>query len=219
MARRVNTSKNNQTMTTQKFGNRQKHLNPNPIQKILLRRFHRKIVKLVQQTGVTQILDAGCGEGFGLEYLHRECPALKLAAGDLDVDALSWGRANLQHTAALVNLNIHHLPFPDNTFPLVICLEVLEHLPDSVVGLRELARVSSGYVLLSVPHEPWFRGANFLRGKHLSALGNDPEHLHTYTGAAFRQMAGRVVDILWHGYAFPWQIALGRKRSQAKKYP
>ena len=78
--------------------------------------------------------------------------------------------------------------------------------------MRELTRVSSEYVLLSVPHEPWFRGANFLRGKHLVNFGNDPEHLHNYTGRNFRKMASRVVDVVWHGYAFPWQIALGRKR-------
>ncbi|MCB0213078.1 MAG: class I SAM-dependent methyltransferase, partial [Anaerolineae bacterium] len=79
-------------------------------------------------------------------------------------------------------------------------------------GLRELARVSSEYVLLSVPHEPFFRGANFLRGKHITAFGNDPEHLHNYSGRDFRQMVGDVVDIVWHGYSFPWQIALTRKR-------
>ena len=147
-----------------------------------------------------------------MKYLHRQNGSINLIGGDFSIDALLWGRDNVKHNALLINFDLHHLPFPDNSFRLAICLEVLEHLPDSTVGLRELARVSSEYVLLSVPHEPWFRGSNFLRGRHLLALGNDPEHLHNYTGPGFRQMVSSVVDIVWHGYAFPWQIALGRKR-------
>ena len=199
-------------MTGEQYGNRQKHLNPNPIQQTLLARFHKKIMELIGQTGATCLLDAGCGEGFGIEYLYQGNSSLSIVGGDFDGEALLWGRRNLDYQAALTNLDIHRLPFSENSFPLVICLEVLEHIPDSRIGLRELSRVSSEYVLLSVPHEPWFRTANFLRGKQMPAFGNDPEHLHNYTGRAFRQLGGGVVDIVWHGYSFPWQIILGRKR-------
>ena len=194
------------------YGNRQKHLNPNPIQRVLLNRFHHMISKLVQQTGATSLLDAGCGEGFVMKYLNQQDAGLAIIGGDFESEALVWGRDNVELAAPLLNIDLRQLPFANNSFPLVICLEVIEHLPDPAQGLRELARVSSEYVLLSVPHEPWFRGANLLRGKHISMFGNDPEHLHNYTGRAFRQMAGGVVDILWQGYTFPWQIALGRKR-------
>ncbi|MFN8459663.1 MAG: class I SAM-dependent methyltransferase [Anaerolineae bacterium] len=194
-------------------GNRQKHLNANPLQRFLLERFHQRISSLIRQAGVTCLLDAGCGEGFVGQYVRHKIGGLKVTGGDFSAEALSWGRANVKHGMPLANLDVHHLPFPADSFPLVICLEVLEHLPDSTVGLRELARVSSEYVLLSVPHEPFFRAANFIRGKHLAALGNDPEHLHNYSGAGFRRMAGSVTDIIWHGYSFPWQIALTRKRA------
>jgi len=193
-------------------GNRQKHLNPNPIQRKLLDRFHRYIVRLIGQTEAPRLLDAGCGEGFVIREVARDQAQLSAIGGDFSPEALLWGRANLHHQAPLANFDVHHLPFPDHSFPLVICLEVLEHLPDSRVGLRELARVSSEYVLLSVPHEPLFRGANFLRGKHLAAFGNDPEHLHNYSGRAFRRMVEPILEVVWHGYTFPWQILLGRKR-------
>ncbi|MBI1879608.1 MAG: class I SAM-dependent methyltransferase [Chloroflexi bacterium] len=196
-----------------RHGNRQKHLNPNPLQRALLDRFHAKIVALIRQTGVSCLLDAGCGEGFVLKHLQQHLPTVMMMGGDFSADALLWGRTHVGHNIPPTHFDLHCLPFPDNSFPLVICLEVLEHLPDSRVGLRELARVSAEYVLLSVPHEPFFRGANFLRGKHLLALGNDPEHFHNYSGRSFRRMVGGVVDIVWHGYAFPWQIALGRKRN------
>ncbi|MBE7554714.1 MAG: methyltransferase domain-containing protein [Anaerolineales bacterium] len=197
-----------------RHGNRQKHLNPNPIQRALLDKFHQRVVTLIRQTGVTCLLDAGSGEGFVLKHLQQaQASPITIMGGDFSADALVWGRDHLEHHAPLTQFDVHHLPFPDNHFPLVICLEVLEHLPDSTVGLRELARVSAEYVLLSVPHEPFFRGANFLRGKHLRALGNDPEHFHNYSGRSFKRMLSCVVDVVWHGYSFPWQIALGRKRS------
>lgn len=193
-------------------GNRQKHLNPNPLQRFLLGRFHQKISRLIRQTGVTCLLDAGCGEGFVMQHLQQDLGTIKTTGGDFSAEALYWGRANVKHGSPLINLDVHYLPFPNNSFPVVICLEVLEHLPDSTVGLRELARVSSEYILLSVPHEPFFRGANFIRGKHVTAFGNDPEHLHNYSGAGFRRIVSTVTDIIWHGYSFPWQIALTRKR-------
>lgn len=196
----------------ERHGNLQKHLNPNPLQRMLLSRFHQKISDLVNQSGVSKMLDAGCGEGFVIDHLHRHNANLSLVGGDYSTEGLVWGRDSMKHGAPLVNFDIHHLPFGDNSFPLTMCLEVLEHLPDSTMGLRELARVSSEYILLSVPHEPWFRGANFVRGKHFSAFGNDPEHLHNYTGRSFRRMVNSVVEIVWFGRSFPWQIALCRKQ-------
>lgn len=130
---------------------------------------------------------------------------------DFSPAALAWNQANNMAQSPLNVADVRHLPFPDDSFDLVLCLEVLEHLPDSLLGLRELLRVSQDYVLVSVPHEPFFRGVNFLRGKHLRALGNDPEHLHNYSGHAFRRLVAHQADLVWHGYSFPWQIALIRK--------
>lgn len=194
-------------------GNLQKHQNPNRFQQALLGRFHDVITGLVRRTRTTHILDAGCGEGFLLHHLRQAGLDPNYIGSDIRPEAIAWARQNLHRDFTGHVSDIHHLPYDDNTFPLVICLEVLEHIPDSSVGLRELARVSSDYLILSVPHEPFFRGVNFLRGKHISRLGNDPEHLHNYSGRAFRHMVGQVADVVWHGYSFPWQIALARKRA------
>jgi SAM-dependent methyltransferase len=197
----------------QRHGNLQKHLNPNPVQRRLLDRFHHRIIDLVRSTGAKSILDAGCGEGFTLHDLRGAglLAETRTAGIDFSAEALQWHQAEQMSGVPLSRADIHHLPFPDNSFDLVYSLEVLEHIPDSAVGLRELRRVSRDYVLVSVPHEPFFRGANFLRGKHLSDFGNDPEHLHNYSGRVFRRLFGAELDLLWHGYSFPWQIAFGRK--------
>lgn len=88
---------------------------------------------------------------------------------------------------------------------------VVSHLLNFSLGLCELLRVPSRYVLISVPDELFFRGANFLRGKHLSYWGNDPEHLHNYSGRAFRQLVSSQATVIAHRFTFPWQIILAEK--------
>jgi SAM-dependent methyltransferase len=200
------------TVGNSRYGNLQKHLNPNPIQRWLLRRFHRRIVELVRETGARRVLDVGCGEGFTLRELRDDRLEATMVGMDFSAPALAWNQAQHMAQSPLSVADIHHLPLEDHSFDLVLCLEVLEHLPDSGQGLRELLRVTRDYVLVSVPHEPFFRGANLLRGKHVGALGNDPEHLHNYSGWAFRRLVSAHATIVWHGYSFPWQITLVRMR-------
>ena len=193
------------------FGNLQKHLNPNPLQRWLLTRFHRSVVEIARQADARRILDAGCGQGFVIHQIEEDGLAGSITGADLDTVALAWGRAHEVTQQPLTAANVRRLPFPDDTFDLVLCLEVLEHLPRPHEGLRELLRVSGRYILLSVPHEPFFRGINLARGKHIKALGNDPEHLQLFTGRTFRRLVADQARLIWHGYSFPWQIALAAK--------
>jgi len=207
-------TRNSELGTAIRYGNLQKHLNPNPLQRRLLDRFHRRVLDLIAQTGAATILDAGCGEGFTLRALREAqiLPGAKITGVDFSPAALAWSQAHGMAQAPLSQADVHRLPFPAESFDLVYCLEVLEHLPDSAAGLSELLRVSRRYILVSVPHEPFFRAANFLRGKHLRALGNDPEHLRTYSGRAFRRLVAAQAEVLWRGYSFPWQLVLGVKK-------
>ena len=49
--------------------------------------------------------------------------------------------------------SVEELPWPDGSFDLITCLDVIEHTPDDVVALRELLRVSKpgGWLLVTVP--------------------------------------------------------------------
>lgn len=199
-------------MNADRYGNLQKHLNPNPVQRWLLRRFHERVLELVRTTGARRILDVGCGEGFTLCELRQAGIQAAMVGMDLNGAALAWNQAHAMAQAPLSLCDIHHVPAADDSFDLVLCLEVLEHVPDSSLALAELLRVAREYVLVSVPHEPFFRGANLLRAKHVRALGNDPEHIHNYSGRAFRRLVSHQARLLWHGYSLPWQIAVLSKR-------
>jgi SAM-dependent methyltransferase len=51
--------------------------------------------------------------------------------------------------------SIVELPFDDDEFDVVTCMEVLEHVPDDVLapGIAELRRVCRGQLIMSVPYE------------------------------------------------------------------
>jgi 2-polyprenyl-3-methyl-5-hydroxy-6-metoxy-1,4-benzoquinol methylase len=194
----------------QDYGNLQKHLNPNPVQRYLLRRFHRQIASLLKATGAEKILDAGCGEGFVVSYLLHGNDRLAITGIDCSPQAIEMARQMVP--GVLFNVgDLREMPYGDDSFDLVMCLEVLEHLPDPHKGLCELRRVTSTHCLVSVPHEPFFRATNFLRGKHVPAWGRDPEHLQHWTARQFRRLMEQHFEIERSVYSFPWVIVLGRK--------
>ncbi|MFB0534331.1 MAG: class I SAM-dependent methyltransferase [Anaerolineae bacterium] len=210
----------------QDYGNLQKHLNPNPLQRYLLRRFHRQIASLLKTTGAERILDAGCGEGFVIGYLLQGNDGLIITGIDCSPEAIEMACQTVPPVLSKACLepsrrvgggvlfdvgDLREMPYGDDSFDLVMCLEVLEHLPDPHRGLRELRRVTSAHCLVSVPHEPFFRATNFLRGKHVPAWGRDPEHLQHWTARQFRRLVEQHFKIERFVYSFPWVIALGRK--------
>lgn len=59
--------------------------------------------------------------------------------------------------------SVHSLPFKNDSFDVILCAEVLEHLPfkNFNQGLKELYRVSKKFVILTLPH---FSLTNFYFG-------------------------------------------------------
>ena len=105
-----------------RYGNLQKHMNPNPAQRWLLGRFHRRVVELVRTTGARQILDVGCGEGFTMYELREAGMDVVMVGADYSPASLAWNQANDMSKSPLNVADVHHLPFPDNSFDLVLCL-------------------------------------------------------------------------------------------------
>jgi STE24 endopeptidase len=190
-----------------RHGNYQKYLNPNPLQQHLIQRFHQRVRELVRETGAIRILDAGCGEGFTIERLDSD---YSIYGVDNDLSSLLEARERNPNSDFYLG-DIRDLPLASHAFPLILCLEVLEHLPDPHPALEELRRVASCHCLISVPHEPFFRLANLLRGKNLRAWGNDPEHIHNWTAGEFIRLLKGYFEIEKVVYSFPWVMALCRK--------
>ncbi|MGE0771665.1 MAG: class I SAM-dependent methyltransferase [Cyclobacteriaceae bacterium] len=61
--------------------------------------------------------------------------------------------ADLESPWAKVKMDIHHMPFGDNHFDVVLCNHVLEHVDDDIQAMREIHRVlkPGGWSILQVP--------------------------------------------------------------------
>ncbi len=61
--------------------------------------------------------------------------------------------ADLESPLAKVKMDIHRMPFANDSFDVVLCNHVLEHVDDDIQAMREIARVlkPGGYAILQVP--------------------------------------------------------------------
>lgn len=190
-------------------GNLQKYRNRNPLQRFLIWHFHRRVGGVVAASGARTVLDVGCGEGFTIERLLRVDGHLPIQGVDHDWEALLQAKQQLPDIL-LQRGDILRLPYANGSFELVLCLEVLEHLPDPLPALEELRRVSSRDCLISVPNEPLFMVSNLMRGKNVRAWGNDPEHLHQWSAPQFLRLVRDHFEVMRVYYPFPWVLALCR---------
>lgn len=110
-----------------------------------------------------KILDLGCGFGrHAFEAARRGASVVALDAGRDEVEGVAATFAAMVEAGELSPENLHvaavqgdalAIPFPDGTFDRVICSEVLEHIPDDIGAMRELARVlrPGGTMAITVP--------------------------------------------------------------------
>lgn len=182
----------------------------NPVIRHLLRRFDMRLKSMLSgvQSGLKTVLEVGSGEGYSTSLIRESlAPSATLISSDLIPDLVQRSRVRAGKNNNLVQ-NIHALAVKSDAVDLVIALEVMEHLPDPASALRELARVSRRWAIISVPFEPWWRVGNMARGAYWSEWGNTPDHLNHWGKNSFsgflRQGFGRV-DVC---VSFPWLVAL-----------
>ncbi len=190
--------------------NYKKHTAQNPVQKFLINNFLRTLLKEAGRLNPQSILDVGCGEGFTLEKLRENKIGEKLVGIDFSDRAIQIGK-KLHPNLSLKPGTIYHIPFKANSFDLVICSEVLEHLEHPEKALLELQRVTKNHCIISIPHEPWFMLANLLRGKNVSRWGNDIEHIQHWSRRGINIMVGKYFDVKNIKNPFPWTLLVTQK--------
>ncbi len=189
-----------------------KHSNQNPIQKALIDNFYKELFKMIKPLKANSILDVGCGEGFTLKKLEEKKLGKKNEGIDYSDDAIRIGK-KIYPELALFKGDVYGLSYKDNTFDLSLCTEVLEHLDDPVKAVAEIRRVTSKYIIFSVPNEPFFIGANLLRGKYLKNLGNHPEHINHWTFWGFENFLEKQgLSVVKSKHPFAWSLVLTKKK-------
>ena len=170
------------------------------------RSFFRALQDMLRRLEIHSSLDAGCGEGEIISRLNTP----SIVGLDLDRERTRVARLRLP-SALLAVSDIHSIPFPSNSFDLVLVLEVFEHVGNPIAVLQEVARVSRNYLLASVPNEPWWRLGNMMRLKYLRDFGNTPEHLHHWSSSGFRRFISNSFEVIQFKKPFLWTFVLAKK--------
>lgn len=113
--------------------------------------FHRRrlILKLAAGFAFDSVLDIGCGNGALLDTIGRGTGLTRLAGVDISGDVIAANRK------ALPAMEFHTLDIGRESLPsqfsLIICSEVLEHVQDYQAALRNIGKMCSGHLILTVP--------------------------------------------------------------------
>ncbi|MGH2859361.1 MAG: class I SAM-dependent methyltransferase [Solirubrobacteraceae bacterium] len=190
-----------------------KYGSTNPVVRRLMADFERALDELFAVAAPSSVLDVGCGEGvltarWAQALGDRSSPG-RVVGADLDDPKLAahWA-AHRAPNLTFETMDAGELRFADGEFDLVAATEVLEHVPDPDRALSEMARVASGHLLVSVPHEPLWRALNMARGAYLRELGNTPGHVNHWTRRAFVATLARHGEVVALRSPFPWTMLL-----------
>lgn len=189
-----------------------KYASKNPIARMLVDGFLAAVTELfiLAAPGGKTVLEVGCGEGKLATRLLRSAPApSRYLATDVSLDTIS---AELDERIETQVASIYELPFAPNSFDIVVCCEVLEHLEHPARGLAQISRVARERVLISTPKEPVWRAMNMARGKYLRALGNTPGHIQHFSRRQLQSLAATQLRLLELRTPLPWTVILGEPR-------
>ncbi len=115
----------------------------------------KKILRMIPGD-VFNIVDIGCGDGAITNILVEN---YDVSAVDSSSEALSYLSNKIKSIIADATM----LPFPSNSFDLVFSSEMLEHIEGDKKlrdTINEIKRVSSKYILLSVPNDEKLKKRN-----------------------------------------------------------
>lgn len=193
--------------------NYRKHTSSSKLQRALIDKFHGKIASIVKSLEPETLLDCGCGEGFVSEVLFTELPALQITGFDVLPESVEL--AQLRNPRGTYSTgSIYEIDQEDDSFDVAVAFEVLEHLHEAEKALAEMTRVARNYVVLSVPHEPFFCLANAARGKNLDVTpkGSDPDHRNFWGRSEFGEFVSQHLDVVTLTGSMPWTICVGKVR-------
>ncbi len=188
----------------------EKYTKTNILSEKILENFFASLESLLP-SGIQSLKEVGCGAGFSMEKIKKMLPQARLSGSDIDPELVRMARAR-NPEISFTTESVYQIPDQDNSYDLVLCLEVLEHLDHPDQALKELMRVSSNYVIVSTPREPLWRILNCARGKYLADFGNTPGHINHWSKKGLTSLVAEQLDIVRVKSPIPWTMILAKKK-------
>jgi SAM-dependent methyltransferase len=146
----------------------------------------------------SRILDAGAGER---QYKHF-CSHLSYVSQDFgkydgDGDGIGLQPGKWDQSGLDIVSDITRIPLPDCHFDAVMCIEVLEHLPNPVDALRELCRLlkSGGALIITAP---------FCSLTHMAPYFFQTGYSRYFYENWLKEFGFVIVDMQWNGNFFEY---------------
>ena len=156
------------------------------------RRFEAVMAALDAQPG-DDVLEVGCGSGYYTRELVRL--GVRITATDLSPAYVEQAR-RLAPEAEFGVEDAQRLSFADETFDRVLLTEVVEHVPDPTLAVREAARVlgPGGVLALSTPSRRSPMNLAYALKRRIRGYGVN-EHLHELTPGELRALLEERFDV------------------------
>jgi 2-polyprenyl-3-methyl-5-hydroxy-6-metoxy-1,4-benzoquinol methylase len=128
--------------------------------------------------------EIGCGEGYVTHHIHAM--GIPIAGSDVSSRIIEIAKKKYPdiHFSVLSIYDVGTLP---TNYDLIVANEVFEHLSHPDRAIEEVKKMTKKYILISVPHEPYFRMANIMRLKYLNDAGNTPGHINHWSKKQLKQ--------------------------------
>lgn len=113
---------------------------------------HSDLLNFATKYGGNKILDIGCATGAYSKKLNE----LGYSSIGIDINP-DYIRIAQDQGIEAYQMSAEHLDFPDNYFDSVLLFEVLEHVNDPYVIIKEASRVAKKNILITVPDSTNFK--------------------------------------------------------------
>lgn len=134
----------------------------------LIKKYRVRFIKKLLNSQSETLLDIGC-QDLSLYKLIKNNYKITLA----DI---------LPKNELIKKEDAQNLSFKDKSFDIVLCQQVLEHVPNPIKAISELKRVTKKQLIITVPYEPFFTLFRLFiwENEHLWAI--TPKLLKIYLG-------------------------------------
>lgn len=152
---------------------------------------YEDVLQKIDERPFKSMLDVGCGTGNLLSRVIDQYDDVRVSGIDFSTNMLNVASEVLGSNVELVLGDAEQLPWPDNSFDLLVCNSSFHHYPEPLTVLMEMRRVlkSDGRVIIADPW--WSRTIRFLINLYLRTPLNVEGDVRIYSQQEYKWLLSK----------------------------